>query len=229
MRRWKQLMAWREYGAPASSLRIRLNQRWIVGIAATALIAASGAAWATRDDDKKLRPTDPTTVYAGPLVDKTGAFHMTPVRIDHPGKTITVLEVEALTSPNVEYLGAVVIWPGDLVHGNVGVSPSFPPRKVRGHHALGETASAVDTMVVPPKFGEPGAVSVVAGFRFRGDEVGAVNGFRVVYKVGGKKIIELVDHAAIVCPESCKKLPGWRDSDFAEDTLARLGLMPDDE
>lgn len=45
------------------------------------------------------------------------AFYLGGLHLERPAKNVEVTDVEVLTSPNVEYLGAVAIWPRDYWGG----------------------------------------------------------------------------------------------------------------
>ncbi|MBA3745205.1 hypothetical protein [Sporichthya sp.] len=148
--------------------------------------------------------------------------------LDHPGAEIRVLEVTALTSPNVVYLGAVAIWPRDLRSGSLGTGPKFPPPRIRGHHAVDQVIPAAETALVPKGWDEPAPVSIAFGFRLDGKEPGAVNGLRIVYEVDGERKVELYRIAIIACapPKGCRGARQMDDPEFTDNVLRRYGLLP---
>lgn len=182
-------------------------------------------------DDGALKPSRPTTTAVGSfgVTDTQRDFHLS-FTIDHPGSVIRVLEVQALTSPNVKYLGAVTVWPRDLPGENMGFGPKYPPPAAKRVHQLNEEIPAAETVVVPAPFTEPPAVHVVTGFRLIDGDIGATNGVRVSYEVDGKQSSETWTVAAIACrkPTGCKGPAGSDDPGFEDRVLRAAGLLPKD-
>ncbi|MGQ0624691.1 MAG: hypothetical protein ACT4PP_08625 [Sporichthyaceae bacterium] len=206
------------------------SRRWGSLVALGAVILALTSACGP-GDGSALRPSRPTTTFIGPpITEKNPTFHQT-FMIDHPGAQITVLEVTALTSPNVTHLGSVAVWPRDL-KGPIGGGPGFPPPGIRGHHALDEVIPAAETLFEPAGYDEPAAVGIAVGFRLNGTGVGAVNGVRLVYEVDDKRIVDVQRVAIIACLRpKAKDCDGPRfldDPDFADKTLRRYGLLPEE-
>lgn len=196
-----------------------------IGVALLALTSAcssgSGAG--------ALKPSKPeTTFIAPPITAKNPTFHQS-LDLDYPGTEIKVLEVTALTSPNVTYLGAVAVWPRDLKEASVGGGPEFPPPGIKGHHALEEVIPATETSFVPKGFEEPASVAIAVGFRLNGSDVGAVNGMRLVYEVDGKKKMELRRIAIIVCfqKKTCDSSNFDRNPHYDKAILRMYGLLPE--
>jgi hypothetical protein len=75
--------------------------------------------------------------------------------------------------------------------------------------------------------GAPGDLFVNAGFRLRSGDVGAVNGIRVTYRVGGKTKTQFFRHAVLVCkaPNTCERPNGG--TEYSQRILAQFGLVPD--
>jgi hypothetical protein len=181
--------------------------------------------------DSALKPSRPTTTAVGGfgLTQTQRDFHLS-FDIDRPGSTIQVVDVQALTSPNVEYLGAVTVWPRDLPGANIGFGPKYPPPKAKAVHPLSVKIPAPETLFVPKGFGEPATVQVVTGFRLLSGDIGATNGVRVTYEADGKKATDTWTVAAIAClkPVSCKGPTGSDDPDFEHRVLTEAGLLPKD-
>lgn len=199
----------------------------VTAIAGLAL--AGGAVLWSNDSEDLLKPLNPQVTYGGvQMTADTQEFTIGNLRIERPGEEVTVLEVTALTSPNVEYLGAFTIWPRDFPTNKLVAGPGFPPERMKDRHALGEGASAVETAFVPPgdTDGQPPPLAVAAGFRLASGDVGAVNGVQVVYKVGDETVREVFREAAIVCLPSCESRPDFAEADFNERILRQLGLLP---
>lgn len=200
-------------------------------LVAVTLILVSGAGGCGSEDDQTFKPARPTTTAVGGfgLTENQRDFHLS-FDIDRPGTTIKVLEVQALTSPNVQYLGAVTVWPRDLPGSNIGFGPKYPPPKAKAVHPLTEEIPVAETLVMPAGFSEPAVVHVVAGFRLLQGDVGAVNGVRVTYAADGKKTSNTWTVAAIGCvkPKMCKGPTGSDDPDFENRVLREAGLLPKD-
>lgn len=179
-------------------------------------------------DESALKPTRPAFTFTGPpLTAKDRNFHQA-LYLDYPGAEIRVLDATALTSPNVTFLGAVLVWPRDLKSGNVGGGPKFPPPGIRGHHRLDEVVPATETTFVAEGSSGPASVTIVFGFRLDGTEDGAVNGMRIVYEVDGERKTELHRIAMIACPppQGCRGAGRMDDPEFTDNVLRRYGLLP---
>lgn len=172
--------------------------------------------------------TRPTTTYIGIGVSEQDRNFHVGVDLDHmPGSTVQVLDVQAHTSPNVDFLGAVVVWPRDVKSIGVGAGIKFPPAKVKGTHPIDAPIPAEETLFEPKGFGAPGDVTVVAGFRLREGDVGAMNGIRVVYEVDGKRVTKDSPQAGIAClPKGCDGPTGTDDPNFQTRVLREAGLLP---
>lgn len=210
-----------------SSWRLRLG---VLALAVT--IVASGIGvwtwWSGRVGE--LSAQHPRFTYGGVVMNKDLEFSLGLMHLEHPGKDVTVVSVEALTSPNVEYLGAFTIWPRDLPGDQFSVVPGFPPKYgTAPRHQLSEVVSATETAVIIPGYSDkPPGVSVVAGFRLLSGDIGAMNGIRVTYKVGTKTTREVFRYAAIACLPACKERKDWKPrNDFSERTLRSFNLLPD--
>lgn len=178
-----------------------------------------------------LTPTEPELGYAMTLKQSDRTFTLGSIHIRRPGEEIRVLEVRALTSPNIQYIGAVTIWPKDHARQALGIGPGFPAPELKLHHPLDETIPAAQTNIAPlPGVTLPPPLGIAAGFRVVSGDLGAVNGVRVVYTANGKKITEDFRQSVIVCvkPRSCKT-PDGEDSAARHDAiLNQFGLLPKD-
>ncbi|MGQ0623712.1 MAG: hypothetical protein ACT4PP_03515 [Sporichthyaceae bacterium] len=209
-----------------SSWRLRFGVLTLISV-----IVVSGVAGASWWSEKvgDLTPQRPRITYIGVVVTKNAEFSIGLMNLNHPGKNLTVLKVEALTSPNVEFLGAFTVWPRDAPENKVGAQPGFPPKTVESFHSIDERVPASETAVILPGYSEtPPPLEVAAGFRLASGDVGAVNGIRVTYRVGNESMSEVFRYAAIVCIPDCKKRADWSEDDFSERTLRRFNLLPDD-
>lgn len=199
-------------------------------MAVLSVMVSAVAACGSGSGDESLKPARPTTTFTGPpITAKDPTFHVS-FYLDHPGSELKVLEVTALTSPNVKSLGAVTVWPRDLLNGNVGGGPKFPPPDIKASHALDEVVPASETTFIPKGFEGPGKVAVSVGFRLEDNGVGAVNGVRIVYEVDGKRKVEVHRTAVIACvkPKSCRGSAFGDDPEFETKTLRSNGLLPAD-
>lgn len=179
------------------------------------------------DTADALKPSRPTTTAVGGfgITEHQRDFHLS-FEIREAGATIKVLDVQALTSPNVEYLGAVTVWPRDLPGRNMGFGPRYPPVEAKSVHPLTEVIPAAETLVVPKPFTEPPAVWVVTGFRLLNGDIGSMNGVKVTYEADGEKASDTWTVAAIACRESCKGPTGSDDPNFETRVLGEAGLLP---
>lgn len=210
-----------------SSWRVRLGA---LAIALAVTVSGFGAWdwWSGRVGD--LSPQRPRFTYGGVVMNKDLTFSIGLMHLEHPGKDVTVVKVEALTSSNVEYLGAFTTWPRDMRENKFSAMPGFPPKYVKApRHPLNELVPSAETSVILPNYSAtPPPVSVVAGFRLVSGDIGAMNGIRVTYKVGNKTMRETFRYAAIVCIPDCDKRKDWKpENDFSERTLRRFNLLPD--
>lgn len=196
--------------------------------AATGALALLTGLTACGSGEAEFEPSRPTTTAVGfHVTDSQRDFHLS-FRIERPGATIRVLDVQALTSPNVEFLGAVTVWPRDLPGENMGIGLKYPPPKAKAVHEVSEEIPAAETLVVPKPFTEPPAVYVVAGFRLRSGDIGAMNGVKVTYEADGKKSTDTWTVAGIAClkPKMCKGPAGSDDPEFENRVLREAGLLP---
>jgi hypothetical protein len=180
--------------------------------------------------DDAFAITPPEATYTGFAVTPTSPDFFVGVDLSHPGSTVEIIDVAAHTSPNVEFLGAVTIWPRQIKGVSVGAGVGFPPADVKGTHPLNEPIPASETLFQPKGFGQPGVITVAAGFRLSSGEIGAMNGIRVVYKVNGKRTVKDSRQAGIACVKpKCGGGPtGSDDPNFNTRVLGEAGLLPKD-
>ncbi|GAA0609035.1 hypothetical protein GCM10009547_08840 [Sporichthya brevicatena] len=205
-----------------------LNRRlgWIVVALFTAALLVAGSSWAwSHTRAEAFGPRNPEVSYVGVGMDKRQQFHVAFEYVEAPGKTVTLLEVEPLTSNNVEFVGAVAAFPREG-SANIGVGPAFPPR-AKATYPVGATIPATATTYVPRGWNQEAPVALVAGFRLTNSEIGALNGIRAVYTVDGKRHTVVARHAVIACPGSCRAYRD-RDTNWPNLVLRRLGLLPHD-
>ena len=213
----------------------RPKSRRRLGVVLTALVVAGacagGIALARGDDggSVKFEAADPRAGYIMPLDGRERTFTLSSLYIDRPGAEIQVLSVEALTSPNVEYIGALNIWPRDLATNALTVGPGYPAPEITKHHAVDEVVPAAETNLAPmPGTSSPQPLALALGFRLVSGELGAVNGVRVVYNADGEKVEEIFRHALIVCtkPRLCEPSRGESESEYNDRVLNQFGLLP---
>lgn len=206
-----------------------LRHRIIAFVGSLALAAPLSACGS--GGETAIKPLRPTTTAVGGfgLTETQRDFHLS-FRIERPGTTIRVLNVQALASPNVQYLGAVTVWPRDLPMQNMGFGPEFPPPKAKATHGLDEEIPAAETQVVPKPFSQPPPIWVVTGFRLLEGDIGAMNGVTVTYEASGKKSTDTWTVAAIAClqPKKCEGPQGSDDPNFENRVLSEAGLLPKD-
>jgi hypothetical protein len=196
---------------------------------AVLMLASSAVAWRmTRPEP--FRVAQPQVVYGGVSVGKDRAFHIGIAEIEAPGKEVNVLEVTPLMTDTVEFLGAVTSYgPDAQPQGGPGAAGiKFPPPYMHTTHPIGEVIPASATSWPRRPGHEPMPVIVSAGFRLKpGASAGAVNGIRVVYKVGDKKHTEIHRYAAVACTKGCPQMDA--DDDFPDHYLRQTGMLPPDE
>lgn len=211
------------------------SRRWL-GVVLAALVVAGacvgGIALAGGEGGAdQFEASDPRAGYIMPLEGREKTFTMSSLYIDRPGSEIQVLSVEALTSPNVQYIGAVNIWPRDLATNALTVGPGYPAPEITKHHAVDEVVPAAETNLAPlPGTSSPQPLALALGFRLVSGELGAVNGVRVTYRADGEKTEEIFRHALIVCtkPRLCEPSRGESESEYNDRVLSQFGLLPQD-
>jgi hypothetical protein len=158
------------------------------------------------------------------------SFTMSSLYLYDLGKDVQIVEVKARTSPNVEYLGAFTVWPRDFPTNKYLGGPDFPPARLKVRHPIDETVPAAETTVLPEGYRKPPPLTVALGFRIASGDVGAVNGVRVIYKLGGKIKHHDFREAVIGCvqPNPCQSQEGTDHSEFEDQALRRFDLVPKD-
>ncbi|MBA3743761.1 hypothetical protein [Sporichthya sp.] len=172
---------------------------------------------------------EPEAGYVMSLKKSERTFTLSSIYIQRPGDEVRVLEVRALTSPNIEFIGAVNVWPSEYRATPLSVGPGYPAPELKVHHPLQEAVPAAETSLAP----QPGVTSapplaVAAGFRVVSGDLGAVNGVRVVYTANGKKVTETFHEAVIVCvdPRPCDEPEGMDFNTWRDGVLNQFGLLP---
>jgi hypothetical protein len=211
----------------------RRNQRLLAASGVLVLIAAgAGAALiASHSSDGSSFPlTKPQATYTGFAVTTQAPDFFVGVDLSHPGSVIQVRDVQAHTSANVDFLGALTVWPRQIKKLSVGAGLGFPPADVLGTHPLREPVPAAETLFEPKGFHAPGPVTVVAGFRLRTGEIGAMNGIRVEYTVDGHRKTKDSPQAGIAClkPKCGGGATGSDSPEFDTRILREAGLLPKD-
>lgn len=223
-------------GARPTPGRTRLRSRWaLTALAAALVVGGLGALW-LRDGGGDLPRQRPDFFYGiGSLATGSTDFQVGEMYIEEKGSDIEILAVEALTSPNVQQLGAIAVWPRDLgaSEPNPGSGRGFPDPRVKRHHpAFGTVIPAAEVDFTTPGDDEPRAIVVAAGFRLVSGEVGAVNGLLVRYRVGGDTKKRYFPYAAFACVANhpCgfddTENGGSRVLEFEQRTLVEFGLVP---
>lgn len=201
-------------------------------VTALLLAAVGGGLWMLRGSGEQLRPTHPSTTYTlESMAPGETSFSLASMYLNEVGKEVEILDVMTLTSPNVEFLGALVVWPRDQTMVPYGGGPGYPAAEQGPHHAaFGVVIPAAETAFVPPGFDKPPPLMVTAGFRIRSGDLGAVNGVRVTYRADGTTKHEVFRQAIIGCvkPNPCENPKGRDPSEFANAALRRFGLLPED-
>lgn len=204
----------------------RSGRRHFAALAVVGVLALGGCGG---EDSSKFTATEPEAGAVMTLEEPDKTFTLSALYISHPGSELRVLEVEALTSPNVEYLGTVNVWPRDLATNALSVGHGFPAPEIKTHHVMTEVVPAAETDVpaLPGVASQP-ALTLAVGFRLVSGDVGAVNGVRAVYTVDGKKTEAIFRDAVIVCAQKrfCKPSNGESDSEFNNRVLTQFGLLP---
>ncbi|GAA0609044.1 hypothetical protein GCM10009547_08860 [Sporichthya brevicatena] len=207
--------------------------RWLaLGIGAIVLAGAlaGGLALTGIEETPDFGPARPEAGYTMELEGRERAFTLSALYLEHPGAELQVLEVEALTSPNVDYIGGVNVWPRDHAFNALSVGPGYPAPEIKQHHPLTEVIPSTETDLEPlPGTSDPQPLSLALGFRLTSGELGAVNGVRVVYKADGKKRERIFRYALIVCTKTalCEPAGGENESDYNKRVLRQFGLLPD--
>jgi hypothetical protein len=212
------------------------RRRLLAAALALALGAGGGGWWLHRNEDALPR-TAPHSYFILPPMDPGRTdFEVGELFIHEKGKAVEILRVEALTSANVHYLGAVAVWPRDLGSQPLpGVLDGYPtPEQPKYHPAFGVVAPAEEVDYTLPGQMESRPLVVEAGFRLAAGDMGGLNGIRLTYRVGNKIKRSYFHVAVIVCvkPNRCGGSGEGRflekDRGFDHRTLIQLGLVSKD-
>ncbi|MGQ0464931.1 MAG: hypothetical protein ACT4QG_06385 [Sporichthyaceae bacterium] len=191
--------------AAAAWWRRRRGQA-LLAVSAVAASSVGVLAWTGRGGEE-LPLRNPRVEYLlHPMEPGKTEFSMGDFQILAPGKKVQILSVKALTSPNVEYLGAYAVWPRDQYRGRLSFAPGYPDEDQTHRHPVEEVVPASETDHVSPTDGMLEPLTVTLGFRVRSG-MGGVNGISVVYKVNGKTKREYLGVAAVACvkPLTCEE------------------------
>jgi hypothetical protein len=134
----------------------RVRKRVLPGVSiALVLVAGGGLAYFLAADTDNLgdRPPEavrPTTWFTLAPLEPGASFSLGTPRIGASGKPIEVLEVAPRYSANLEYVGAIAIWPRDLAGPGIDVAASYPPQgQSRYHPAIGAPVPVAELSFVP--------------------------------------------------------------------------------
>ncbi|MGQ0624776.1 MAG: hypothetical protein ACT4PP_09050 [Sporichthyaceae bacterium] len=178
-------------------------------------------------DLRSVPRTTPATVYTLFPQEPGIPFSLSALSLKQLGEDVEILDVLALTSPNVEFLGTFAVWPSDLLeYGAVAYTGSgFPHKNQRVNHpAIGTVVPAAEFDFVPRFLGTAAPLTITAGFRIREGSVGAVNGLVVVYRRGDDIVREHVRSAVIACVKPMRDCGSQGGADETE-ILRELGLV----
>lgn len=197
--------------------------RSLASVGVLALLLGLGAC---SESDEAFEPADPTFTYGMDLERGVTDFTMAQLYINRPGEAIEILEVKALTSPNVASIGAFTVWPRDFSKNKLAIGPMFPPPELKVRHDISELVPGNETSFLPKRATKPPGLTVAAGFRLLSGDIGAVNGIQVVYKVDGKTVREVFKQALFVCakPRECVPPDGVDTGEWEDDILRQFGL-----
>lgn len=182
------------------------RRRWqaLVGAVALAGSAIAATTWRGRDGEDLPRKSPEVSYKLFDMEPTDADFSMGDFWIEEPGQRIEIVSVKALISPNVEYLGAYVVWPRDVPKGRLSFGPGFPYPDQKVRHRLDEVIPASETAYTTPGEAEPEYPTVTLGFRVLSG-MGGVNGIHVTYKANGKTKRKYLSVSAIACvkPLNC--------------------------
>lgn len=208
------------------------RRRLVVAVAGVAILAAClggiAVARAGGGADDEFVAAAPTGGYVMELKKADPTFTLSSIYIERPGE-VRILEVRALTSPNVEYLGAAVnVWPSEYRTTPLSVGPGFPSPELKVHHPLEEPVPVAEMNLAPqPGVTSPPPLAIAAGFRIVSGDLGAVNGVRVIYTANGERFVETFRQAVIACvkPRPCDEPEGTDFNTWQNGILTEFGLL----
>lgn len=182
--------------------------------------------------EKSLKAGEPPSL--GTIEDLTAKrpdFTIGAITIRDSGQDVEVLRVRALTSPNLQYLGAFTTWPQDGKTSAVGSALGYPGDRggMVTHPAFGVVIPAAEAAHTLPGEDGPRPVFVAAGFRLTSGEVGLLHVVEVTYRVGKTVRTERSRDAILSCFSPCKAKPkGVRLEDWEHQVREELGLVERD-
>lgn len=139
-----------------------------------------------------------------PLTTKTSDFTIATIDITEPGKQVEIVEVRAVGTPNLVYLGAITVWPRDPDSRAEGAA-GFPGKGIdKYHQAIGTLVPAAETAFQPSGRSSAGRLWVGAGFRLTSGTVGGVFDVEVVYRVDGDERRQRSGRVYLVCKAPCE-------------------------
>lgn len=175
----------------------------LAGLCALSLIGAAATSGCGGGGDAGDAAESTTTFQLTPLRAKDPTFTIGALDIVEPGKTVEILELRPIGTPNVAYLGAITVWPRD--ESGPEAALGFPSDDIPKHHpAIGTVVPAAETAFVRAGQERANTLWVGAGFRLISGTVGGVFDVEVVYRVDGKKRSERSNAAFLVCMAPCE-------------------------
>ncbi|MGQ0464796.1 MAG: hypothetical protein ACT4QG_05705 [Sporichthyaceae bacterium] len=210
--------------------RVPLSRRVLALATVLAVLVAGVTGWLLlRGDDTEATP-DPTTVFVLNPLNPGEKFSLGSIYFEHTGSDLEILEVNPRMSANLDYLGAIAIWPQDSYRSALDVGNGFPAKQQKYHHpALGVVIPAAEFDKPTIGLDEPShLLAVTAGFRIRIGDVGAVVGVELVYRAGKKVKRQYFAQAAVACvkPHPCGRSPERNGVSFHNQVFYDLGLIP---
>lgn len=192
-----------------------------VAAAATACLLVAATATACGGGKSPLSGAG-ATFELEPLSPKKPDFTASTILINEPGKKVEILKLRPTTTPNVEFIDAVTIWPRDKDSITDG-GPGFPTDGMSTYHrAFGTVIPAAETAFRHPGEETSRPIWVNAGFRLISGEVGAVFDVDVTYRVDGKERRERSGTVFLVCTTPCED-GKYGDLDEWEEAMRKLG------
>lgn len=197
-------------------------------------IVWAGAAWERHQSFAGLKPATYGDLEQVQVTSTKREFSIGVGWLRYPGEDIQVLNVSALTSSNLDYIGASTVWPREIDRPS-GFGAGFLVRGLKIRHPVGEMVPARETAWIEYTGQAPEAVRVLASFRLRSGDLAGINGLMMTYRVGGRTKTEVLNSAAIVClsPKLAKDLltgechvPADAPNDWVDQALYGFGLLP---
>lgn len=188
----------------------------------------SGCGGGSDAEAGELRPVRPDTMFKLTPFEqgKPTEFSLVALSVNVSGKTVEILEVRPVATPNVEYIGAVAVWPNEAKGNTSDGGPGFPPAAVKKHHpALGVVIPASATGYLYPGEAKARDLVVNAGFKLTSTETGAVNSVEVVYRVDGEVRRQRSRVGVVACVKPCADQEKYSSaSEWQRDLFARKGI-----